>query len=87
MGERSIKPTDAHRAFRGEVCALLERHGSNLSANEMLALASHLVGQIIALQDQRTMTPDLCMKIVSKNIEIGNREVFDDLAFKTEGSA
>ena len=54
--------------------AALKKHGDKLSAVEMLALVSHLVGHLIALQDQRKVTPDLALKLVKENIERGNKE-------------
>lgn len=51
-----------------------------MSAQEMLALSAHLVGQIIAMQDQRTVTPEMAMKIVARNIEQGNQEAVDGLS-------
>jgi phage gp37-like protein len=69
-------PTPAHTAFRNDTVALLKKH-EHLSAVEMLAVTSILVGQLIALQDQRTMTPAQAMEIVSRNIEIGNMGAID----------
>lgn len=42
---------------------------------EDLAVASLAVGRIIAYQDKRTMTPQMAMDIVLKNINIGNQEM------------
>lgn len=75
------QPNDRHRQFRDELVAVLRKHGDKLTATEMLALSAHLVGQIIAMQDQRTTTPAMAMQIVSENIEQGNREVLDGLSF------
>lgn len=81
-----IKPQPHHAAFRDDMVAVLRNHGDTLSAPEMLALAAHLVGQLIALQDQRTMDPDRAMAIVAMNIEQGNKEVIEGL-FDTKGAA
>ena len=53
----------------------------------MLALSAHLVGQIIAMQDQRKMSPAMAMEIVAKNIERGNGEVLTELAGCAAGTA
>jgi hypothetical protein len=45
-------------------------------------VASHLVGVLIAVQDQRKVTREM----VARNIEAGNAEAIDGLA-KTEGTA
>lgn len=80
MNMRVHKATETHKAFRDDAIALLKTYSGHLSAMEMLALSAHLVGQIVAMQDQRTMSPEAAMNIVSENIEAGNREVLDGLA-------
>lgn len=79
MRIRSIQPELRHAAFRADLLAVLDKHAGHLDSSEMLALASHAVGQILALQDQRTMTNDRAMEIVASNIEVGNSEVIDNL--------
>ena len=74
-----IKPESRHVAFRDELVAVLKKHGDNLTAPEMLALAAHMVGQLVALQDQRSMSPGQAMEIVAANIEEGNQEVIGGL--------
>lgn len=76
-----------HQTFRSDCLEIFKKHGNDLTSQEMLALASHLVGQLIAMQDQRTMTSGAAMEIVAQNIEVGNADVFSDLATKSEGSA
>lgn len=73
-----------HQAFRDDLIVILRKHAGHLQAQEMLALAAHLVGQLIALQDQQSMTPERAMQIVTANIERGNAEAIGNL-FKTEG--
>lgn len=79
MSERLVSATAKHRQFRDDLCALLKKHAGELDAKEMLALSAHLVGQIIALQDQRTVSRTLALEIVGKNIEVGNAEVLKGL--------
>lgn len=73
------KPSDTHRQFRDDLIEVLRKHGERLSAQEMLALASHLVGQLIAMQDKRAMTREMALGIVGQNIELGNQEVIHSL--------
>jgi len=68
------KPNPVHLVAYEEVKALLTRHGDNVSALEMLAIAANLTGKLIALQDQNKITPEVAMSIVAANIEEGNRE-------------
>jgi hypothetical protein len=72
--------------FREETRLLLLKYSGDLPADQMLAMASHMVGQILAMQDQRVMTPDMALEIVSLNIEAGNAEMIENVA-KTKGSA
>jgi hypothetical protein len=75
-----VKPSPKHVAFRDDLITVFLKHGDNLSSVEMLALAAHFTGQLIALQDQRTMTPQRAMSIVANNIELGNQEVLDGIS-------
>jgi hypothetical protein len=50
-----------------------------MSALEILAVASNMVGKLVAMQDQRTVSPQMAMDTVSRNIELGNNQVLDDL--------
>jgi len=86
MKERTVLTTAAHRAFRDDAIELLRKHAGALDAKDMLALSAHLCGQIIAMQDQRTMLPATAMEIVARNIEIGNADAISQIS-ETNGSA
>lgn len=79
MKIKTAQPTAKHLAYRKALTDALEKFKDELRADEMLAVTAHLVGQIIAVQDQRAMTPSMAMQIVSQNIEAGNRSVLDGL--------
>lgn len=59
--------------------AAMEPYADALGSVGMLAVAANLVGKLIALQDQRTMTPAMAMEIVAKNIEAANQRVIKEL--------
>jgi hypothetical protein len=40
----------------------------------MLCIAANMLGKLIALQDQRTMTKERAMEIVLRNLELGNEQ-------------
>lgn len=84
---KSYPPEAKHRAFRDALIAVMAQHGRDMQADELLAIASHFVGQLIALQDQRVMTPDMAMQIVSLNIQRGNADAIDPLLTQTGGHA
>lgn len=50
-----------------------------MDALEILAIAAYTVGQLVALQDQRTVTPAMAMEIVANNIEAGNLHVVEGI--------
>ena len=75
---KTVKPSTAHRRFRDGMIAVMREH-QELSSMEMLALASHFVGQLVALQDQRRVTPSMAMELVARNIEEGNQSAIGDL--------
>lgn len=77
--------TEIRNRLLGSIKAELD--AKNISAADLLALLAHTVGACIAMQDQRTMTPDQAMHIVATNIEAGNLEALDGLKFETRGPA
>lgn len=83
---KAIAPTPDHVAFRDDCIELLRKHAGHLDAIDMLALACHLVGQLMAMQDQRKYTKDDLLKILMANIEKGNAEVIENLV-KSKGAA
>lgn len=76
-----------HESFYQDLCEILRKHGDKLSSVEMLAISSNLVGKLIALQDQRAMTPSQAMEVVATNIERGNQETIASLKGAEGGSA
>lgn len=75
-----------HEAFYQDLVKLLNKHTAHLSAEEMLAISANVVGKLVAYQDQRTMTSDRALDIVSRNIEIGNEHARAEL-MNTKGRA
>jgi hypothetical protein len=71
-------------AYR-DLCKLVNKHASKLTALELLAVASNMLGKLVALQDQRTITPAMAMEVVVQNIEHGNKQVLDQLG-RSQGS-
>lgn len=84
---KSLPPTAQHLAFRKALEAAIAQHGRELQAFELLAITSNLVGQLVALQDQRVMTPAMAMDLVAKNIASGNSQVMNSLLIDGGGHA
>ena len=70
-----------------ELVALVNKHAGHLSALEMLAVAANMLGKLLALQDQREITPEQAMQVIAHNIEMGNRQVVEELSSTTKGRA
>lgn len=76
---RLVKTRPEHEVTYQELAALLNSKAGHLDAVEFLAVAANMLGKIIALQDQRTMTRDTVMAIVASNLEAGNQQAVDQL--------
>lgn len=83
---KSFGPNDADKALHADITALIKRHLTPDTQHRVLAIAAQVVGQVLALQDQRIPT-DVHFQVILRNIEEGNQRVIDELANKTEGSA
>lgn len=83
---KSFAPDAADQALHRDIADLIKRHLTPDTPQRVLAIAAQVVGQCLALQDQRTMTADRAMQVVIANIEIGNRGVIDRLS-DTKGTA
>ena len=68
-----------HEDFYQDLIALLKKHTEGMSPLEMLAVASNMVGKLVALQDQRAITPKHAMELVAKNIEEGNQQTLEKM--------
>lgn len=68
-----------HEVAYQDICALLNKHSDKLSPAELLAIASNMVGKLVALQDQRTMHPSMAMEIVAQNLEVGNLQAIQQV--------
>jgi hypothetical protein len=83
---KTLKAGAADNALRADICALIARHLIPDTPERCLAIAAQVVGQVLAMQDQRKMTTDQAMSIVIANIETGNQAVIANL-HATKGTA
>jgi hypothetical protein len=58
MKFKSMQPTARQRAVRDSFTDLIRKEMRDVPADEILAVASYMAGQLVALQDQRKMTPE-----------------------------
>lgn len=83
---KRVTVDERHKKFEQAIKDAMAATVDDLTGEEMLAILSQVLGQLIALQDQRTMTSERAMLIVATNIEAGNASVLANLA-KPEGRA
>jgi hypothetical protein len=76
-----------HEVAYQDLCALVNKHAPKLSSLELLAVAANMLGKLVALQDQRAVTPSEAMEVVAKNVELGNRQAIAEVSGKSAGSA
>ena len=77
---RALPPSERQIACMKKLRAALD---PELTPEEMLGIVCQLVGNLIALQDQRKYSPKAVMAMVSANIEIGNQEACREVASAT----
>lgn len=82
-----MKPTAQQLKYRKALEGAIDSAGRDLQAAELLAVTSHFVGQLIALQDQSKYTNDQVLTLVIENIQQGNNEAVDKLLNETGGNA
>ena len=78
MSVHQAKPE--HEVAYQDLCALVNKHADKLSAIELLAVASNMLGKLVAMQDQRTVSPAMAMEVVARNVESGNQQVLAQLS-------
>lgn len=83
---KSNEPTEEQIALMNAWKQAIGKEGANIPVDQICALASQFVGNLIALLDHRKYTPDMAMQLVAENIEIGNQVAMQDL-LNPEGSA
>lgn len=76
-----------HEIAYQDLVALVRKHADKLTSLELLAVASNMLGKLVAMQDQRTITPTMAMDVVAKNIEYGNKNLIEELERNHSGSA
>jgi hypothetical protein len=86
MSERIVTPKREHEVAYEDLVALVRKHADDVDGYELLAIAANMLGKLIALQDQRVVTPAMAMDVVAKNIEMGNEQAMREMS-QTKGSA
>ena len=74
-----------HEVLYQDLVALVGKHAGKVDGKELLAVAANMLGKLIAMQDQRKITPEMAKEIVIKNMQHGNKQIKDQLE-QTKGS-
>lgn len=85
MAERTLATSKEHQQLRDALIEAMRQTAADMPAEEILAVVSVFVGQLIAMQDQRRFTPGTIMQLVQRNIELGNRQAIEKLINETGG--
>lgn len=87
MSDEKIKPRFSHLDFNKDMQAVIEKHKHILNPADMLALAAHLVGWLMALQDEQHVSEQAAMEMIAKNMQIGNIAARKHMNSKNMGAA
>lgn len=87
MKTKKVETNIDHKALRDDLLKLLDKYAGKMDAVQTLAIASHTVGQLLAMQDQRLAAPEFFMQLVQDNIEQGNADAVSALVGRPLGSA
>ncbi len=82
---KSATPNETQLAYRKALEAAIRAHGTTLDVTELVAITSHLVGQLVALMPVGLMTEAAALDLVFENMQQGNGEVLSNL-LKSEGA-
>lgn len=83
MQSYDVKPE--HQALWEDLTEVIQKH-SKVGGQEILAILSQMVGQVIAMQDSNVITVKIAMEIVHRNMMVGNESAIQ-LMQGPEGSA
>lgn len=75
-----------HDELKNAVAAVLKPYSEKMSALEILAVLSQMVGMAIGMQDQAQYTADQLLDLVGANIELGNETLIENL-MNAQGAA
>ena len=85
---KSMPTAARHQAFHEAFVDFLKgQEKSGLAPVEILAMVSHVLGGLLALQYQTACSADEYMEIVARNIEHGNADAIEFFLGKEGGQA
>lgn len=82
---KTVKAKPEHEVAYQDLTELVRKHADKMTALELLAVAANMLGKLVAMQDQRRITPSQAMEVVGTNIEAGNAQIIEQLASASSG--
>ena len=76
---KTANPTHADKALREDILKLIRNHLFPNTPERVLAIASQVVGQALALQNPVTLGKTAAIELIQANIEKGNQDYVNTL--------
>jgi len=74
-----------HEVAYQDLCKLVSKHANELSSLQLLAIAGNMVGKLIAMQDQRSISAEQALEVLFYNLQAGNKQILDQI-MQSQGS-
>ena len=71
---KTIPTSPMAERCRQDMVGAMRPYADAIGMEGLLGVAAKIVGQLITMQDQSTMTPEMAMELVLANIVMGNHE-------------
>lgn len=71
---------EEHEVAYQDLLRLISKHADKMTKLELLAVAANMVGKLVALQDQRTVSVSMALEVISENIAQGNKQLLELLS-------
>lgn len=74
MGMKTEQPNSADKALKDDILKLIRAHLTLNTPERVLAIASQVVGQALALQNPVTLGKTAAIDLIQANIKKGNQD-------------
>ena len=84
-GMKCVQCDTRHEVAYQDLCKLVSKHANELSSLQLLAIAGNMVGKLIAMQDQRSISAEQALEVLFYNLQAGNQQILDQI-MQSQGS-
>ena len=84
-GMKCVQCDTRHEVAYQDLCRLVSKHANELSSLQLLAIAGNMVGKLIAMQDQRSISAEQALEVLFYNLQAGNQQILDQI-MQSQGS-